>query len=120
MTTTIPNTSTSGTVGSPSPASIATESVDNTVTATNSDIIQQMSLVNIAAELRNIQNVLATSLGLANDPASGRLRILLDSITSGVVFPGLNVNQYAGFPNNNVVFDEMTTAWATGTRAHIT
>ena len=45
--------------------------------------VQQMSLINIAAELRNLVNVLGKTFGESNDP-NGRIRVLLDSITGAL------------------------------------
>lgn len=117
MTTTVPNTSTSGTVGSPSPAPIATESVDNSITPANSDIIQLMSLANITVEMRNALNLLAQALSLAPDPATGRLRVLIEASTATVPVSVASVTNLAklgaaGPDAGTMTFDAMQNAWA--------
>ena len=82
MTTTVPNTSTSGTVGTPSPAAIATESADNSVVAAPSDIVQQMSLANMAA------HTLTTTCRSAGDSPSGATIVVENVLASGMQFRG--------------------------------
>ena len=45
--------------------------------------VQQMSLINLTAELRNLVNVLGKTFGESNDP-NGRIRVLLDAITGAL------------------------------------
>lgn len=61
-------------------ANIATDDLSGAGTG---PFVQQMSLINIAAELRNLVNILGKTFGESND-TTGRIRVLLDSITGAL------------------------------------
>lgn len=123
---TIPNTSTSGTVGVPSPLSVACESDDTTFTPLPGDARQQVSLYNIAVEMRQNLTLIAQALSLAPDPGSGRLRVLLDSVNSNsgnvpvniagqtqpITIGFISTTNQSGNKPDTLVFDAMQNAWA--------
>jgi hypothetical protein len=128
MTVTTPNTSTSGTVGTPSPAPIATESLDNSVAAAASDNIQWISLVNIAVQMRNALNLIAQALSVAPD-YSGRLRVVLDTGAGqqslNIVSTVSSVSSVAklgssGPDASTMTTDAMQNAWASSINPTIT
>lgn len=72
----------------------------------------QVALGDVNTQLSAILNVLASALGTANDPASGRIRILIDAITSGTTFT-TTPTTIGGIPANQMVFDTMQMAHST-------
>lgn len=121
---TIPNTSTSGTVGVPSPLAVACESADGTTfTPAAADAVQQMSMVNIAAQMRWMLDLIAQALSMAPD-STGRLRVNIDATggaqTLGTVSTVTSVTAVAqltkigtiGPDPSQMVFDAMQNAWA--------
>lgn len=134
MTVATPNTSNSGTVGTPSPAPVATESLDSSVTAALTDHVQQFSLVNVLGWLRSVLGSMAQAWSLAADPGSGRIRVSLENVgppgsavamtSSGVpvtmnantsLITVANISAISGGGNkpDTMIFDIMQTAWAT-------
>jgi hypothetical protein len=132
---TIPNQP--GVAGSPTGAQIAADDLSGVGTG---PFVQQMSITNLAASLRALLQELSV-LGLAQDPATGRLRVLLDSITGNLTLSTIstvsnvttvatvtNLTQISGFgPGNTLVTaahympaDIMMNTWANAVRANIT
>lgn len=66
-------------------ANIATDDLSGAGTG---PFVQQMSLINIAAELRNLVNILGKTFGESND-TTGRIRVLLDSITGALTLAAI-------------------------------
>jgi len=121
---TIPNQP--GFVGSPVNAQIA---ADDSSGIGVGPFVQQMSLANLTATLRNLTQQLSV-LGVAQDATgTGRLRVVVDSITGALTLTNLtNMTQISGFgPANTLVtaahympFDILTDAWSNSVRSRIT
>lgn len=114
-----------GLAGSPTSAQIA---ADDTSGQGTGPFVQQMSLANLTSSMRILLEQLS-ALGLAQDPTTGRLRVLLDSITGALTLTTItNMTQISGFgPANTLTWaahympaDIMTDAWANAVRARIT
>jgi hypothetical protein len=118
-----------GMPGSPTNAQIAADDPSGIGVG---PFVQQMSLVNLNATLRNLTQQLS-ALGAAQDAAgTGRLRVLIDSITAGLTLAAVttvtNMSQISGFgPLNTLTtaahympFDILTDAWANSVRSRIT
>ena len=111
-----------GVAGSPTAAQIAADDPSGVGVG---PFVQQMSLANITSSLRMLLEQLSV-LAMAQDPATGRLRVLVDSITNALTIS--NVTQISGFgPTNSLTWaahympaDIMTDAWANAVRARIT
>ena len=83
--------------------------------------------VDLVARAVNYLEVIASALGLAPDTSSGRLRILLDAMTSGLTLTTVttvstltSMSQVGGVAANSTVFDIMTDSWANTVRRNIT
>lgn len=114
-----------GVAGSPTAAQIAADDPSGVGVG---PFVQQMSLANVTSSLRILLEQLS-ALGLAQDPATGRLRILVDSITGALTLANItNITQISGFgPANSLTWaahympaDIMTDAWANAVRGRIT
>src|ERR1044071_2397432 len=113
-----------GVAGSPTAAQIAADDPSGVGVG---PFVQQMSLANVTSSLRILLEQLST-LGMAQDPTTGRLRVLLDSITGALTLTTLtNITQISGFgPANSLTWaahympaDVMMTAWADAVRGRI-
>lgn len=116
-----------GVAGSPTAAQIA---ADDPSGQGIGPFVQQMSLANVTSSLRMLLEQLSV-LGMAQDPATGRLRVLLDSITTNLSLTTVgavtNLTQISGFgPGNSLTTaahympaDIMTDAWANAVRGRI-
>src|ERR1044072_6541804 len=116
-----------GVAGSPTSAQIAADDPSGVGTG---PFVQQMSLANVTSSMRILLEQLST-LGLAQDPTTGRLRVLLDSITGALTLTTLtnltNLTQIIGFGPANILTwaghympaDIMADAWANSVRSRI-
>lgn len=80
--TTVPNTSTSGTSGSDVPLPVATDSLDNSVYAALTAVIQMMRLTPPERNALMAMTQMASTLEVGT--AGPRVRILLDAITASL------------------------------------
>lgn len=99
--------------------------IDTKVAATNTKqdtiIAQQAALNNLEETLRYFAGILA-QLGFTVDPASGRMRISVETGTLPAVTTVSTVttlSQIGGIAANGAVFDIMQDAWANNIRGRI-
>lgn len=104
--------------------------------AVNADAEQSVSLDDAAVSITDALAVLAMALGLASDPASGRLRVTLDNIAAALTLATIttvstvttcttvstvtNKAQEGGIQSNSLVFDTMMANWSQSVRRCIT
>jgi len=123
---TIPNQP--GFSGSPTNAQIAADDPSGTGVG---PFVQQVSLVNLNTSLRALVQTLSV-LGVAQDTATGRLRVLVDSITGALTLSNIttlrDLTQISGFgPANTLTtaahympLDIIADSWANNVRRNIT